>query len=66
MAPVRVKDPPTGVDWLHEVKFDCWRVQLRVDATHRNRWECFVTETMLDNKMPSVLPSAGGFLFSDQ
>ena len=23
-----VKEPPTGADWLHEVKFDGFRIQL--------------------------------------
>jgi ATP-dependent DNA ligase len=29
MAPTLAKLPPTGPEWLHEVKFDGWRVQAR-------------------------------------
>ena len=31
MAPTLAKLPPTGPEWLHEVKFDGWRVQLHVE-----------------------------------
>ena len=31
MAPTLAKLPPTGPDWLHEVKFDGWRMQLHVE-----------------------------------
>jgi ATP-dependent DNA ligase len=27
-APVLKRQPPTGPQWLHEVKFDGWRAQL--------------------------------------
>ena len=27
-APVPRREPPTGLQWLHEVKFDGWRAQL--------------------------------------
>ena len=27
-SPVLAKEPPTGPDWLHEVKFDGWRLQV--------------------------------------
>jgi ATP-dependent DNA ligase len=30
MVPTLAKIPPTGADWLHEVKFDGWRAQLHV------------------------------------
>jgi bifunctional non-homologous end joining protein LigD len=29
---VRVEKPPAGDDWLHEVKFDGYRIQARIDA----------------------------------
>ena len=29
-APVLAKAPPTGPEWLHEVKFDGWRAQLHL------------------------------------
>ena len=29
-APVLAKGPPTGREWLHEVKFDGWRAQLHL------------------------------------
>ena len=32
MAPTLAKVPPAGPDWLHEVKFDGWRMQLHVDC----------------------------------
>ena len=32
MAPTLAKMPPAGPDWLHEVKFDGWRMQLHVDG----------------------------------
>ena len=31
MAPTLAKIPPAGPDWLHEVKFDGWRMQLHVE-----------------------------------
>ena len=31
MAPTLAKIPPAGPDWIHEVKFDGWRMQLHVD-----------------------------------
>ena len=31
MAPTLAKMPPAGPDWLHEVKFDGWRMQLHVE-----------------------------------
>jgi ATP-dependent DNA ligase len=31
MAPALAKSPPTGPEWIHEVKFDGWRVQIHVD-----------------------------------
>jgi ATP-dependent DNA ligase len=31
MAPTLAKTPPTGPEWLHEVKFDGWRAQLHVE-----------------------------------
>ena len=31
MAPTLAKTPPAGPDWLHEVKFDGWRMQLHVE-----------------------------------
>ena len=31
MAPTLAKTPPVGPDWLHEVKFDGWRVQLHIE-----------------------------------
>jgi ATP-dependent DNA ligase len=31
MAPTMAKIPPTGPGWLHEVKFDGWRIQLHVE-----------------------------------
>ena len=31
MAPTLAKIPPTGPDWLHEVKFDGWRMQFHVE-----------------------------------
>jgi bifunctional non-homologous end joining protein LigD len=31
MAPSLAKLPPTGPEWIHEVKFDGWRVQVHVD-----------------------------------
>ena len=31
-APVRKAAPPSGPDWIHEVKFDGWRVQLHKDG----------------------------------
>jgi bifunctional non-homologous end joining protein LigD len=31
MAPALAKTPPTGPEWIHEVKFDGWRVQVHVD-----------------------------------
>ena len=32
MAPTLAKVPPAGPDWIHEVKFDGWRMQLHVDG----------------------------------
>jgi bifunctional non-homologous end joining protein LigD len=32
MSPTPAKIPPTGPDWLHEVKFDGWRMQLHVES----------------------------------
>ena len=32
MAPTLAKIPPAGPDWLHEVKFDGWRMQLHVEV----------------------------------
>ena len=32
MAPTLAKIPPAGPEWLHEVKFDGWRMQLQVDG----------------------------------
>ena len=29
-APVLARTPPTGREWLHEVKFDGWRAQLHL------------------------------------
>ncbi len=29
-----MKDPPTTEDWVHEVKFDGYRMQVRLDYTH--------------------------------
>ena len=31
MAPTLAKLPPKAPEWLHEVKFDGWRVQLHVE-----------------------------------
>ena len=31
MAPTLAKIPRTGPDWLHEAKFDGWRVQVHID-----------------------------------
>ncbi|CAA2141395.1 hypothetical protein [Hyphomicrobium sp. ghe19] len=31
MAPALAKLPPTGPEWLHEIKFDGWRTQLHVE-----------------------------------
>ena len=31
MVPTLAKLPPVGPDWLHEVKFDGWRMQLHVE-----------------------------------
>ena len=31
-APKLALTPPTGRDWLHEVKFDGWRVQIHVSG----------------------------------
>ena len=31
MAPTLAKAPSAGPEWLHEVKFDGWRMQLHVD-----------------------------------
>jgi len=31
MAPTLAKVPPAGPDWLHEVKFDGWRMQIHVE-----------------------------------
>ena len=31
-APVLRKEPPTGPDWIHEVKFDGFRIQLHKDG----------------------------------
>ncbi len=31
MAPTLAIIPPAGPNWLHEVKFDGWRMQLHVD-----------------------------------
>ena len=31
MTPTLAKIPPAGPDWIHEVKFDGWRMQLHVD-----------------------------------
>jgi bifunctional non-homologous end joining protein LigD len=32
MAPTLAKVPPVGPEWLHEVKFDGWRMQLHVES----------------------------------
>ena len=32
MAPTLAKQPPTGDDWLHEIKFDGFRAQVHVEA----------------------------------
>jgi bifunctional non-homologous end joining protein LigD len=32
MAPTLAKIPPKGPDWLHEVKFDGWRMQIHVES----------------------------------
>ena len=32
MAPTLAKVPPAGPEWLHEVKFDGWRMQLHVEG----------------------------------
>lgn len=31
MTPTPVKTPPTGDEWIHEVKFDGWRAQVHLD-----------------------------------
>jgi bifunctional non-homologous end joining protein LigD len=31
MSPTVAKEPPVGHDWIHEVKFDGWRVQVHVN-----------------------------------
>jgi hypothetical protein len=33
-SPVRSDSPPVGDQWLHEVKFDGYRVQLHIDGQH--------------------------------
>jgi bifunctional non-homologous end joining protein LigD len=33
-APVLRREPPTGERWIHEVKFDGWRVQLHKHGDH--------------------------------
>jgi ATP-dependent DNA ligase len=30
--PRLVDDPPTGDDWLHEIKYDCYRMHARIDG----------------------------------
>lgn len=32
MVPTLTKEPPTGDDWLHEIKFDGFRAQVHVEA----------------------------------
>jgi bifunctional non-homologous end joining protein LigD len=32
MAPTLAKAPPAGPEWLHEVKFDGWRMQVHVEG----------------------------------
>jgi bifunctional non-homologous end joining protein LigD len=31
MAPTLAKTPPSGPEWLHEVKFDVWRAQNHIE-----------------------------------
>jgi bifunctional non-homologous end joining protein LigD len=32
MAPTLARIPPAGSDWIHEVKFDGWRMHIHVDG----------------------------------
>jgi ATP-dependent DNA ligase len=42
-----VDQPPEGPEWLHEIKFDGYRMHARLDhgavrlLTHRQRWTAF-------------------------
>jgi bifunctional non-homologous end joining protein LigD len=53
-----VKAPPVGEGWLHEIKFDGYRMQVRVED-HRSR---FHTRNGLDwtDKFPGLAVAAGG------
>jgi bifunctional non-homologous end joining protein LigD len=45
-APVRKAAPPLGPEWIHDIKFDGWRVQLHKDghsAAVLNRNNCDLT-----------------------
>ena len=37
-SPVLAEEPPTGPDWLHEVKFDGWRVQVHKQGERVKRY----------------------------
>jgi ATP-dependent DNA ligase len=56
-APIPVSTPPTGPDWLHEIKWDGWRIQVIRDASgvriySRNR-------TDWTKRLPGVTAAAG-------
>jgi len=53
----RVAKPPAGGDWLHEVKFDGYRVQCRIDGGEVK----FLTRTGLDwsERFASLAPELG-------
>jgi bifunctional non-homologous end joining protein LigD len=53
-----VDQPPSGTDWVHEVKFDGYRLQLRVE----NGKACLLTRKGLDwtAKFPTITKAAAG------
>ena len=50
MAPTLAKVPPAGPDWLHEVKFDGWRLQLHVENGSATLYSKNVTDGLLQHR----------------
>ena len=66
--PTLRKEPPTGPQWLHEVKFDGYRVQLhkfgdtpaiysKTGKDLTNRYPSIANGLLSSQTMPSLMPS---------
>jgi bifunctional non-homologous end joining protein LigD len=57
---ISVSEPPTGDEWLHELKLDGYRIQIHIDEKNSTRRARLLTRKGLDgtHRMPGVAQAA--------